>query len=1292
QTGTNTSPVQIQNNVIGNIKGTNLVTVATNNPANYGMGIMGINLTSALTSGVYSITNNTIGSASVPNSIYSMNPSISSAAQYVYGIRSTSSGTVTINNNIVANLTNAAVGNVTNTSLGSLSHQTGGIYVTSGINTINNNTVFNLSCASTQAGLGGAATVVGIMQSPNSTVHTTAPQIVNGNTVHSLFSTATSGTPSVVGIFNWSPNAGNNSVSKNTVHSLSVVSNNPTSTIYGIHMNAGIATVANNAIRLGIDAAGNPLTVGYNIVGMLKQPLTIAGGITTQVPNNMDFLHNSVYIGGSNVAENGIGQGSSTFAFQKNMPGNDILLNNIFINTRSNSTGVGKHYSAGADATAGLISDYNLMQAIGTGGVLFGTGIPTINTDYTTLSAWRQATLLDVNSATGVAANIANFINPTGTAGTVNMHVQSATPAEASGVDVITALQGTGRPYVWDGQDVDGSNRSALTPNDIGADAGNFTAADIFPPAISYAPFTNSSATTTRTVTGIAITDASGVNVTSGTRPRLYYKRNQDANTIADNTSATNGWKWVEASNTTSPFSFTIDYSKVNGGSISTGDNIQYFITAQDLATTPNVAINSGIFTTTPSNVNLSAANTPINGTINNYAIIASVSGTINVGTGQTYSSLTRQGGLFQMLNNVGMISGNVVVNVTSDLAEDGTYPLNQLTEEGTGGYTIKIQPADNNERSISGSYIGGLIRLNGADRVIFDGRFNGSGTLLNISNTATTNFNGSTTFGIAAIQIISQGVNAGCVADTIRNCKISTGSNQTFSYGIYGGSLVVPNSISGTGADNDNIAIMNNIITNAQIGVYMRGVAPSNLLTGLSINNNQFGTSNNSTTITTRAVDIESCDGALISGNDIININSQFTTNTSGIEIGQWTTNSRIVGNSICGVSNLIQVGVLTCGVRVNTTTGTSGITIANNFINGVTAYGVNTVTGSNPYGIRIDGGINFNIVHNTIVMDGSFSNTGVSSSAALQMTSTSSAGFIVRNNILVNTMSGGAGTKCYAVYVPNTTLPFTMGTFNNNDYYVGSSNYAGFFLSDLQTTNQWQTATGQDAATVSVNPTFAGANCRSLYLGITNPQLVGSSAVSSIVNTDIDGLPRTTYYMGADEVTPTFQFTSTPQSQSICINGNVTMDGTATVTFNDGISRTQMDPTYRWTKNSTTISGATSNTFSITNATSTDAGIYNVIAKFGQYDSLVSSNAVISIGTPVSIITQPTAPSSLCAGSGGFTLTVTAGGKVLGYLWKKYPQRNGTWTNISVATIYSYAVWSVAAAVSGKYRCIIT
>ena len=115
---------------------------------------------------------------------------------------------------------------------------------------------------------------------------------------------------------------------------------------------------------------------------------------------------------------------------------------------------------------------------------------------------------------------------------------------------------------------------------------------------------------TNRTFTA-TITDPSNVEVTPGVAPRIYFRRSTDANTLADNTSATDGWKYTEATNSGSTFTFIINNSLLFGGTgVAGGDSIYYFIVAQDEP--GNVSINTGSFTALPSDVDLAAAQFPL--------------------------------------------------------------------------------------------------------------------------------------------------------------------------------------------------------------------------------------------------------------------------------------------------------------------------------------------------------------------------------------------------------------------------------------------------------------------------------------------------------------------------------------------------------------------------------------------------------------------------------------------------------------------------------------------------------
>ena len=75
------------------------------------------------------------------------------------------------------------------------------------------------------------------------------------------------------------------------------------------------------------------------------------------------------------------------------------------------------------------------------------------------------------------------------------------------------------------------------------------------------------------------------------------------------------------------------------------------------------------------------------------------------MGSGETFTSLTNAGGLFDQIN-AGKLTGNLTVNITSDLtAETGWIGLNAWVNNG-GTYTVTIHPVGN--RIVSGITVNG--------------------------------------------------------------------------------------------------------------------------------------------------------------------------------------------------------------------------------------------------------------------------------------------------------------------------------------------------------------------------------------------------------------------------------------------------------------------------------------------------------------------------------------------------------------------------------------------------------
>ncbi len=367
-----------------------------------------------LIAGATAARNNIIGNPSIYNSI------INNTCGETIGIKD---GIVT--DNIISNITNtSAYSNVGSGMDGIIQG------IVSSADTISNNQVFRLTATTSHSNI---ASVIGIWGGSY------ACNVIQNN-IHSLINNGTGG--NVMGIYS----STTLNADKNNIHSL-VISNplNSNPSIYGIYNSNAFSsgtfstTVSNNMIRLGLDTAGNSITIPTWIYG-------IAGG--------SDIFHNSVAIMGSNVAD------GFRFSFNYNSTSNPNGLNanvknNIFYNSRSNlnASNTSRHYLI--QIKPGDQSNYNLFFSNGTGAYI-GTNN---NIAYTTFAQWKTGTGKDLNSVYGDPL----FINPTGGYTNGDLHLTNGTIAEAAGTASSTVAQ-----------DIDNFDRTILTPVDIGADAGNF--------------------------------------------------------------------------------------------------------------------------------------------------------------------------------------------------------------------------------------------------------------------------------------------------------------------------------------------------------------------------------------------------------------------------------------------------------------------------------------------------------------------------------------------------------------------------------------------------------------------------------------------------------------------------------------------------------------------------------------------------------------------------------------------------------------------------------------------------
>jgi trimeric autotransporter adhesin len=802
---------------------------------------------------------------------------------------------------------------------------------------------------------------------------------VYGNTIYNI----TANTNSRFGAI-WVDYGTIGNVYKNNIYNLT---NNTTTggtpAVFGIYIGNNVNT---------------QITTHNNFISDLKAPnasnTNAIYGIWLQgtAASVLNAYHNTVYI---NATSTGANFGTAVI-FCEQTPASIDLRNNILVNT-STPAGTGLTRLIARNGVSltnyALTSGYNCVFA-GTpsaSNLIFSDGT---NNDQTVQAFKNRVGAREQSSF----SELPPFVNSTTAPFDLHLKNNVATQCE-KGSKTIASIS----------QDYDGDTRGALP--DVGADEFAGITVDIASPDIQYTVLTNSSVAASRTLTAFAtITDPSGVNTTTGTRPRLYYKKSTQANTYNDNTNATNGWKFVEASNATSPFNFIIDYTKLFTGSVLAADVIQYFVTAQDLNATPRIGLNNGGFTTQPASVNLTAANFPLNNTINQFTIVATpLSGTINVGPTETITSLTNAGGLFALMN-AGVLSGNVTANITGDLtAETGTNALNQWAEEGIGNYTLTIRPSAGVTRLISGSNASkSLIQLDGADRVTIDGRFAGSGSFLTFRNTS----------AAPTIGFINDAQN-----NTLRNSIIESGNS--ISSGQLGGAILIgdTNIVNGNGNDNNTITNCeirdrSDAVGTPAVGINCAGVAASATLTQY---NNNVTISNNT-------------------------IHDWFLLNSSGqigLNIGTGNSGFTITGNSFYQTATRTHTvsGAITTGININfssTVNSNGGHTITDNFIGGTApgATGGNmtlTVSGVGVtqifIGISVVSGLIPNSIQNNTIRNIDFT------------TNAPAAG----TNMFIG-MNFGQG-----IYNIGTVTGNTIGTANGNDAVKININTGGAFSSFL-------------------------------------------------------------------------------------------------------------------------------------------------------------------------------------------------------------------------------------------------
>lgn len=791
------------------------------------------------------------------------------------------------------------------------------------------------------------------------------------------------------------------------VNSALTISNNIVYGITGLNSNS----IETSSIGIGIGIIGN--------VGSLY----LCGGVKV--------YYNSVHLYGPYVSSLAC---KNTAFFIGTMVTNLDVRDNLFMNTSYNSypPGAGsKSYSVYSQSTSAAFSNsnYNDYYVSGSQGLL-----GYLVNDQATLAAWKTATGKDVNSI-----NQNPMINSQS-----NLRPLLGSTLLNAGVAIATVSQ-----------DYSGIGRSGNTPT-IGAYEQAF---DSEPPLISFTPLTNYPCTGNRYISN-NITDFTGINISAGLKPRLYYKKSTNTNELgSSNDKFTDGWKYTEANNNTNPFNFLIDTSIVYGG-VSIGDSMMYFFVAQDTATSVNVGIASCTLASQPVSVALGSSAFPVSGTIDSYKITSGgLSGVVTIGATGTYPNFTGTNGLFAAINANGLV-GNLTAKIIDAIINESTAtPLNSMFYGCGGPFTLTIKPDTGKTSKIQGpiSYAAPLRIF--SSNVIVDGSNNGT-TTRNLTIT-----NGSS----ASPQNISIGNSS---LDMINNVTIKNIILlNDYNYGIgvfigngYSNSYLTP-------ATFTNINIINNKIQKVNNGIYCLGNY-SQTNTGLSIMNNDM-TASGTNAIANTGIYINGVNGANIIKNNISNINNANAENPRGIWLDTGSINIQVFGNTI---SNINQTNT-----AANSPTG--------------------IYSGPNNTAVNI-------LIDSNIISNLSGSGSGLTFGGIYSTTPSTT---IKRNKISNIVQTGNSAGAAISVSGSNINL---LNNFIDNLSQLSNANSSGILGTNLVNSN----ISGNNIATVVSG--YAKTSSGITIIGLSSGLSINHNKISGIINTayGANGIQLSSALTGSD------------------------------------------------------------------------------------------------------------------------------------------------------------------------------
>ncbi|ADQ81092.1 hypothetical protein Palpr_2963 [Paludibacter propionicigenes WB4] len=1077
-----TGSVVIQNNAISGI--TTNSSVATNGTNFYGICNKG--------AGSLTINGNSIG-GNTAGSINALSAS-TSAAQTMVGIYSDGTGAFNAANNTVANLINGT------TNATAYYGYVMGVLTTNGANTISGNVIHDLTISNLNPGSGYQQSVVGIAQASGMSY----AQNVSGNTIYNLSNTYASFVGNVLGIYFSGPSSVPSSINRNFIHHLSVTGTNSTgASIYGIQINGGSATYANNIISLG----GNTATTLYGIYepgssgvnNLFYNTVNISGSLSSGVTNKSYALYSAA--------------STNTRDFR----------NNILINTRSTTGGSNLHYTAWFNYTVStnLTLNNNDYYAAGTGGVLGYynnanvTSLPLI-TAYDTNS--KNVDPAFTNAGSGTAsdyyasnATIAaipmsittDYMNSSRSTTAPKMGALESSTASATSVDayVGATLKGSYKDLgdafsAINNGSVTGDIVLKITGNQVlytsatlnasGSGSASYSSINIYPtvtglnisgnltaPLIDFNGADNvvldGRVNGTGSAADLTIVNTSTSNAIAGVTSTIRFINGATGNTVkyctikgsgADNTSGV-----VFFSTTTSGVANnnnTIDHNNITNAEGNRPINALYSNGTTGYLNSGNSVTNNNVydfFNRTASNsygVNLGTYNTAW--TINGNSFYET--GTFAPGSSGTYYGINinvTSGSGFTVNGNY--IGGNAATCggsawIKSNANSNVFYGIYSSTSStGTpnniqGNTIANINWSNNGSASWYGIYTNqGVYNIGTATGNII-GSASGTGSIVFTNATSGGNFQGIYNSSNNAV-IIQNNVIAGITAAN------SGSTNATNFYGIYAGAssglqTVNNNTIGGNTVGTINASSLSTSNAQTVVGIYSPSIGTFTAA-GNTIANLINATTNATTTTYGYTMGILTTNGVNTISNNVIhdltiaNANTNNTNQQSMVGIAQYSTTSgvqTITGNNIYNLSNTYSAfaGYI---MGVYSSGGTSATNqVSNNFIHDL------SVTGASMYGIQISSGLT-TYSNNIISLGG---NTATTIYGIYETGNSGNNNSLYYNTVYISgSLSAGVTNKSYALYsaLSSNTRDFRNNILVNTRSTASGSNlhYAAYF-----------------------------------------------------------------------------------------------------------------------------------------------------------------------------------------------------------------------------------------------------